>query len=160
MVFYQILTWIDSRWACSPDNCGLLTMGVPDNLLLWDTRSLQYFIKGSYIDPAAVHILKTDWKTLDLAEMWIWPSGSGKHILKPRQFDFAIISPWKTFKQTWISFTQRCFVPRLVSIFTVRGSLEENENVKSLQTYGQMDDAQQVIRRAHLTIQLRWAKNY
>ena len=46
-------------------------------------------------------------------------------------------------------------MPRLVSIFTVRGSLEEDENVKSLQTYGQMDDAQQVIRRAHLTIQLR-----
>lgn len=30
-----------------------------------------------------------------------------------------------------------------------------DENVKILQTYGQMVDAQQVIRRPHLTIQLR-----
>ena len=46
------------------------------------------------------------------------------------------------------------------------GSGEEDENVKSLQTDGQTDgqtdrqtdDARQVIRKAHLSFQLRWAK--
>ena len=39
------------------------------------------------------------------------------------------------------------------------GSGEEDENVKSLQTDGQTDEWQQVIRKAHLSFQLRWAKN-
>ena len=42
------------------------------------------------------------------------------------------------------------------------GSGEEDENVKSLQTDGRTDrqtDVQQVIRKAHLSFQLRWAKN-
>ena len=47
------------------------------------------------------------------------------------------------------------------------GSGEEDENVKSLQTDGrtdrrtdrQTDDGRQVIRKAHLSFQLRWAKN-
>ena len=38
------------------------------------------------------------------------------------------------------------------------GSGEEDENVKSLQTYRRMD-GQQVIRKAHLSFQLMWAKN-
>ena len=42
------------------------------------------------------------------------------------------------------------------------GSVEEDENVKSLQTDrqtdGQTDDGRQVIRKAHLSFQLRWAK--
>ena len=37
------------------------------------------------------------------------------------------------------------------------GSWEEDENVKSLQV--DPDDGQQVIRKAHLSFQLRWAKN-
>ena len=44
-----------------------------------------------------------------------------------------------------------------------RGSGEEDENAKNLQTDGrtdrQTDDGQQVIRTAHLSFQLRWAKN-
>ena len=43
------------------------------------------------------------------------------------------------------------------------GSGEEDENMKSLQTDGQTDkqtdDGRQVIRKAHLSFQLRWAKN-
>ena len=43
------------------------------------------------------------------------------------------------------------------------GSREEDENVKSLQTDRrtdrQTDDVRQVIRKAHLSFQLRWAKN-
>ena len=43
------------------------------------------------------------------------------------------------------------------------GSGEEDENVKSLQTDrqtdGQTDAGRQVIRKAHLSFQLRWAKN-
>ena len=47
------------------------------------------------------------------------------------------------------------------------GSGEEDENVKSLQTDrqtegrtdGQTDDGRQVTRKAHLSFQLRWAKN-
>ena len=55
---------------------------------------------------------------------------------------FVIISPWKragpSFEQTWIPFTQGCFVPSLVEIGPV--VLEtEDENVKSLQTDGQTD---------------------
>ena len=42
------------------------------------------------------------------------------------------------------------------------GSGEEDENVKSLQTDrqmdGQTDDGRQVIRKAHLSFQLRWGK--
>ena len=38
------------------------------------------------------------------------------------------------------------------------GSVEEEENVKSLQTDGQTDDRRQVIRKAHLSFQLKWAK--
>ena len=39
------------------------------------------------------------------------------------------------------------------------GSREEDENVKSLQTDGQTDDGRQVIIKAYLSFQLRWAKN-
>ena len=37
------------------------------------------------------------------------------------------------------------------------GSGEEDENVKSLQTDRQTDDGRQVIRKTHLSFQLRWA---
>ena len=38
------------------------------------------------------------------------------------------------------------------------GSGEEDENVKSLQTDGQTDNRRQVIREAHLSWKLKWAK--
>ena len=38
------------------------------------------------------------------------------------------------------------------------GSWEEDEIVKSLQTDGQTDGGWQVIRKANLSFQLRWAK--
>ena len=44
-------------------------------------------------------------------------------------------------------------MPSLVEIDT--GSGEEDENVKSLQTDGQIDDGRQVMRKAHLSFQLR-----
>ena len=51
-----------------------------------------------------------------------------------KNFTFLLISPLgkgrgPSFEQTWIPFTQRCFVPSLVEI----GFGEEDENVKSLQ---------------------------
>ena len=54
---------------------------------------------------------------------WNWLSGSGEEdfLLSSIYFCFfVIISPWKragpSFKQNWISFSQRCFVPSLVEI--------------------------------------------
>ena len=78
---------------------------------------------------------------------WNWPSGSGEEdflISSMYLRYFIIISPWPS------------------------GSGEEDENVKSLQTDeqtdrqadGQTDDGWQVIRKAHLSFQFRWANNY
>ena len=90
-----------------------------------------------------------------------------KKIFKFCQCIFAIslLSPLgkgqgPSFEQIWIPLTQGCFVPRLVEIDPV--VQEKMNNVKSLQTdgqtEGQTDDGRQVIRKAHLSFQLRWAK--
>ena len=51
-----------------------------------------------------------------------------------------------SFEQTWIYFTQGCFVPSLVEIW------------KMWKVYGQTD-GRFSIRKPHLSFQLRWAKN-
>ena len=63
------------------------------------------------------------------------------------------------FEQTWIPFTQGYFVPSLVEIGPV--ILEKKMKMWKVyrQTDGRTDDRQQVIRKAHLSFQLRWAKN-
>ena len=57
---------------------------------------------------------------------WNWLSGSGEEffLISSMYFHyFVIISPWKragpSFEQTWIPFTQGCFVPSLVEIGSV-----------------------------------------
>ena len=71
-----------------------------------------------------------------------WPSGSGKE-------DFKILSMYFRYnlplEKLWLFIWS--FVPSLVEI----GPMED-ENVKSWQT-----DEQQVIRKASLSFQLRWA---
>ena len=64
-----------------------------------------------------------------------------------------------SFEETWIPFTQGCLVPSLVEI----GPLVLEKKMKMWEVYrqtdGQTDDGWQVIRKAHLSFQLRWAKN-
>ena len=66
-----------------------------------------------------------------------------------------------SFQQTWIPFTQGCFVPSLVDIGPV--VLEKKLKIGKVyrqtdgQTDGQTDDGRQVIRKTHLSFQLRWA---
>ena len=72
-----------------------------------------------------------------------------------------------SFEQTWIPFTQGCFVPSLVEI----GPVVLEKKMKMWKVYrqtdrqtdgrtdGQTDAGRQVIRKAHLSFQLRWAKN-
>ena len=78
---------------------------------------------------------------------------------------FIIISPWK---RAW-PFIWTNLNPLHPGILCAKfgwnwpsGSGEEDKNVKSLQTDRQTDrqtdDGRQVIRKAHLSFQLRWAK--
>ena len=87
---------------------------------------------------------------------------------------FVIISPWKR-AGPFIWTNLNPLDPRMLCAKFgwnwPSGSGEEDENVKSLQTDrqtdrrtdrrtdGQTDDGRQVIRKAHLSFQLRWAKN-
>ena len=80
-------------------------------------------------------------------------------------FAFLWLSPlWRkvgpSFEQTWIPFTQGCFQSSLVEIgqrFWRRS--RKCEKLTDGRTDRQMDDGRQVIRIAHLSFQLRWAKN-
>ena len=95
---------------------------------------------------------------------WNWPNGSGEEdfLFLPMYYHyFVIISPWKrTGPFIWTNLN-----PLHPRMFCAKfgwnrpsGSGEEDENVKSLQmSDGQTDDRQQVIRKAHLSFQLRWA---
>ena len=99
---------------------------------------------------------------------WNWPRGFGEE-------DFLILSmyyslfrnyfPWKR-AGSFIWTNLNPLHPRMICAKVgwnwPSGSGEEDENVKSLQTDrqtdGRTDDGQQVIRQAHLSFQLRWAK--
>ena len=101
---------------------------------------------------------------------WNWPSGSGEEdflISSMYFYYFVIISPWKR-AGPFIWTNLNPLHPRMLCAKFCwnwpSSSGEEDENVKSLQTdrqtdRRQTDDGRQVIRKAHLSFQLRWAKN-
>ena len=77
---------------------------------------------------------------------------------------FCNIFLWKKdgilfIEQTWIPVIQRCFVPNLVEIGWM--ALEKKSKMWKVyrQTDGQTDIGRQVIRKAHLSFQFRWAEN-
>ena len=92
---------------------------------------------------------------------WNWLSGSGEEdfLISSMYFRyFIIISPWKRVGPfIWTNLNP--LHPRMLCAKFgwnwPSGSWEEVENRKSLQT-----DRQQAVRKAHLSFQLRWAKNY
>jgi hypothetical protein len=61
-------------------------------------------------------------------------------------------------EEIWIPSTQGWFVPSLVKL--VQWFWRRSRKCKSLQTDRQMDARQRAIRKAHLSFQLRWAKNH
>ena len=92
-------------------------------------------------------------------------------------FRYLLLSPlWKgwspSFEQTWFPFTQGCFVPSLVEIGPVvlekkmkmwkvyRQKDRQTDRQTDGQTDGRTDAGRQLIRKAHLSFQLRWAKNW
>ena len=101
---------------------------------------------------------------------WNWASGSGEEDFKISSMYFhyfVIISPLKRAGPFIWTKLNPLHLRMLCTKFGWNwpsGSGEEDENVKSLQTNGQTDrrtdDGRQVIRKAHLSFQLRWAKNY
>ena len=95
---------------------------------------------------------------------WNWPSGSGEEdfLISSMYFRyFLIISPWKR-AGPFIWTNLNLLHPRMLCAKFgwnwPSSSGEEDENVKSLQTDRQTDDGRQVIRKAHVSFQLRWAK--
>ena len=96
---------------------------------------------------------------------WNWLSASGEEdflILSMYLHYFVIISPWKR-AGPFIWRNLNPLHPRMLCAKFgwnwLSGSGEEDENVKSLQTDRRRDDGRQVIRKAHLSFPLRWAKN-
>ena len=101
---------------------------------------------------------------------WNWPSGSGEEdflnfVNVFSQFSF--LSPLgkeqgPSFEENWIPYTQGCFVPSLVE----NGQVVLEKKSKLGKVYWrtdrqtQTDDGWQVIRYAHLSFQVKWAKNY
>ena len=94
---------------------------------------------------------------------WYWPSGSGDEIFFNFVNYFTIISHWKragTF--IWTNFNP--LHPRMLCAKFNRnwpsGFWEESRNRKSLQMDRQTDrqKTQQAIWKAHVSFQLRWAK--
>ena len=73
--------------------------------------------------------------------------------------NFVIISPWKrinpSFEQTWIPFTQGCYLPSLVQIGPA-----VLKKMKMWKDYDNDDDRQRTNfdQKAHLSPWLRWAK--
>ena len=100
---------------------------------------------------------------------WNWPSGSAESdfLISSMYFlYYVIISPWKrAWPFIWTNLNP--LHPRMLCAKFgwnwPSGSGEEDEHVKSLQTDrqtdGQTDAGRQVIRKAHLSFQLTWAKN-
>ena len=85
-----------------------------------------------------------------------------KVIFKVCQCIFAIssLSPFEkgqgpSFEQSWIRFTQGCFVPTLVAIVT----LVLEKKLKMWKVYDNVNGPI-LIRKAHLSLRLRWAKKF
>ena len=77
---------------------------------------------------------------------------------------FAIISPWKRAGSFFFLTNLNPFHPRVLSVkfeWNWLSGFGEDENVKFTdgRTDRQTDDGQQVIRKTHLSFQLRWGKN-
>ena len=97
---------------------------------------------------------------------WNWPSGSGEEdfLISSMYFCyFVIIPPWKR-AGPFIWTNLNPLHPRMLCAKFgwnwPSSSGVKDENVKSLQMDRQtIDDGRQVIRKAHLSFQLRWAKN-
>ena len=94
---------------------------------------------------------------------WNWLSGSWEEdfLISSMYFrHFVIISHWKR-AGPFIWTNLNPLHPRMLCAKFgwnwPSGSGEEDENVKCLQTDRQTDDGRQVIRKAHLSFQLRWA---
>ena len=73
---------------------------------------------------------------------------------------FVIISPWK---RVWLIFCRNLNLryPRMLCAkfgWNWPSGSGENENVKNLKADGRIDDGRQIIRKAQLSYQLRWAK--
>ena len=68
---------------------------------------------------------------------------------------FCNYLPMRQGMALWIPFTQGCFVPSLKMWKVYRRTYRQTDR----QTGGQTDDGRQVIRKAHLSCQLMWAKN-
>ena len=78
---------------------------------------------------------------------------------------FIIISPWEkrgpSFEQTWIPFTQGWFVPSLVEIGWLKLAQwfwKRRWKREKFTTTTTTDNRQILIRKAHLSLRLRWAK--
>ena len=104
---------------------------------------------------------------------WNWPIGSGEEDfflnLSIYFYYIPIISPLGTtcpFIWTNLNPFHSEIISAMFGWNWPSGSGEKDENVKSLQTDGrtdrqadiQIDDGRQVIRKAHLSFQLRWTK--
>ena len=104
---------------------------------------------------------------------WNWLSGTGEDdfkILSMYFHYFVIISPWKkgrgpSFEQTWILITQECFVLSLIEIgqLVLEKKMEMWKVYDNTKKYNDNDnnDGQQttLIRKSHLSLRLRGAKN-
>ena len=85
-------------------------------------------------------------------------------MIKTRKNLLPVSTFWElngsSFEQTWISFTQRCFVPiwlKLVRWFSrKRWKCEKFITTTTTTT----DNGQILIRKAHLILWLRWAKKF
>ena len=78
---------------------------------------------------------------------------------------FEIVSPWNKvghfiWKRTWIPLTQRWFVPSLVEIGTVvQEKKMKIEKLMTRTTTRMTNNGNILIRKAHLSLWLRWARN-
>ena len=157
-------------WCNWPSSSG-------EDFFLLSSMYFCYFVIIYLLKRAGPFILKTWFPiTQERCQVWLKLVVLEKKIFKSCQFIFinSQLSPlWEgrgpSFEQTWIPFTQGYFVPSLVEIGPV--VLEKKMKMWKVyrQTDGQTDrqtdrqtdgrtDGRQVIRKAHLSFQLRWAK--
>ena len=114
------------------------------NYLSWEKGGALYLNKLE--SPSPKNALCQVW--LKLAQ-WFWR----------RRFFNVGKGRGPSFEETWILFAQGYFVPNLVEIGPV--VLEKKMKMWKVyrQTDGRTDNGRQVIRKVHLSFQLRWAEN-
>ena len=95
---------------------------------------------------------------------WNWPSGFGEDFLNLSMYFcyIVIIYPWKawalSYEQTWIPFTQGCFLPSLVEIGPV--VLEKKMKMWKVYDNNDNDDDGQRTNFDQKSLRLMWAKKY